>query len=96
MKVETIEEFKARGGKITIVPPQSTPTHTQVLPVKNTIDHGSLSLGSIYAVQLEEKSIPKEKKTGLASLLETSWLPREIKKKILDNVRIYKEQAIEA
>ena len=96
MKVETIEEFLARGGKVTIVPKQEAPIYTQPLPIRSNIDHGSLSLGSIYAVQLEEKSAPKEKKTGLTSLLETSWLPREVKISILENVRIYKEQAIEA
>jgi hypothetical protein len=86
MKVETIEEFKARGGKITVLPPQESPMPTHTVGMKDHFDLGALSLGHVTMADLPEKSTSGKTTSSLKTMLQNSWLPAEIKNRIMEHL----------
>ena len=46
MKVETIEEYLKRGGKVEVIPPQKVPDQTQTMKVRQ----GSGGKGEIFVI----------------------------------------------
>ena len=82
-KVETVEEYLARGGKITVVPPQ--PYETDNI-VRSTAKHSAplmdLDEGAHFFSEFKERKT-KQKKDPLKGI-DLSKLPPEIRKLIDD------------
>lgn len=83
MKIETIEEFLARGGKITKVPPKealqaATPTINQTTGgPANLLSYGEADL--FYG----EARTRKTKKAKVAPKIDFSALPEALRKKYM-------------
>lgn len=66
-KVETIEEFLARGGQITKVDKQEYQGDKHVVPARGTINHDLMSLGDAEFMYGEAVSrAPRKKKEVVA------------------------------
>ena len=83
VKTESIAEYLARGGTITVVPtvvessPEVVKSSTTGSPVKIlTLEEADLYLG--------EKRQKKVKKAKVTSMIDVSALPEELRKKFLD------------
>jgi hypothetical protein len=92
-KAETVEEFLARGGKVTIIPPVIREDTTHTLPVKTTIDFDSLSLGEseyLFGETRQRKSkTPKKRVTSddFTAMVEASGLPASVVEALKNSVR---------
>jgi dipeptidase len=92
-KTETIEEFLARGGKITVIPQSSTKV-SAIVPVKaqNT---GIVSLMSLEEAELmygETKSKVKNKNQKNSNI-DVSALPTELVQKLLNKINSADEKS---
>ena len=91
MKQETVQEYLNRGGTITIIPPQESPTVLSIVPVSTDVDLGNLGLGTAIVVVTPEtkfhgrKITPKTKPT-LVELVKASWLSDDIKEYIFSKI----------
>jgi hypothetical protein len=96
-KQETLQEYLNRGGIITILPPQESPTPTYSIPVANDVDLGSLGLGNALVIMTPETKFSGRKvtkqKPNLASLVKDSWLPDDIKAYIFSKIEEAKNES---
>lgn len=80
-KTETVEEFLARGGKVTVVPPIQP--ENKELTVKSTVVTPPNILSYGEADQLYgRKKKRKKKKTAEISEADIACLPEELRKKL--------------
>ena len=82
-KTETIEEFLARGGKITIIPPVKPEEGKNIIPTRTTIGHDLMSLGEgeFLFGETRAKTAPMKKRVNdddFNKLLENSSLPASV------------------
>ncbi len=92
-KTETIEEFLARGGKITVIPQSNTQVNS-IVPVKAQ-NVGIVSLMSLEEAELmygENKSKVKNK-TQKNSNIDVSALPTELVQKLLNKINSADEKS---
>lgn len=89
MKVETIEEFRARGGIVKVIPPQPAPETKHQVSARSAVDHQQLSLDCIYIVPVSDTQ--DEEPAGLRKLLASSWLPNNIKSAIISELEVVKK-----
>jgi hypothetical protein len=90
-KVETVDEFLARGGKITRVP-TAAPSYKSEL-TKSTKTGGPATIVSMGEADLYHGVSKKSKvKKRAAHAIDISALPEELRKKYIDTVVAAKEQ----
>lgn len=82
-KTETIEEFLARGGQITVVPPVKPDDTKNIVTTRTTIGHDMMSLaeGEFMFGESRAKTSPMKKRVNdddFSKLLDTSTLPANI------------------
>jgi hypothetical protein len=83
-KKETIEEFLARGGKITVIPPNEKSESTHVIPIKTQLDYDMMSLGEgeFLFGETRSKKVKKMKKRvstdDFNKMVESMNLPQDI------------------
>lgn len=89
MRSETIEEFLARGGKVTVVEPQKTEEDKHTIPIKTKIDHDNMSLGNGELIYSEVKA-RKPRKTisneDFLKALNSAKLPQSIVNTIKEKI----------
>lgn len=92
-KKETVEEFLARGGKVTIVPPVAPSEDTHIMPTKTQVDFDIVSLGD--AEYMFGESRTKKVKTikkrvsdeDFKSMVDNSGLPASIIEALKSSMR---------
>lgn len=78
-KVETVEEFLARGGKITVIPPVPHETDNKVHPTTSAAaPMMSLDEGAHFFSEVKKRQ--HEKKKDLLKEVDVSKLPADIRK----------------
>lgn len=89
-KVETYEEFLARGGKPVIIPPQESPDEEPV--VKSTVgglpEIMSLTDGEHFFAEKRKQTKKKVTKEEFADKVSGSSLPPEIMNSLLSKIGI--------
>ena len=89
-KRETVDDFLARGGTISIVPPKVVEEERHTVPVRFTINHDSLSLGDGEFMFGEVKT-RKKKEVKMTSneefnkLLDAYALPSNVRDNLKGN-----------
>jgi hypothetical protein len=87
-KVETVEEFLARGGEVTIVPPQETPEAKQ--PIRSTSGGlpqlMSLSEGEHFFGETRKKAKKKMTNEEFSEKVSNSSLPPEVMASIMEKI----------
>jgi len=95
-KQETLQEYLNRGGSITILPPQESPTVSTPMQVSHDVDLGSLGLGNALVIMTPETKFNGRKTTktkpDLASLVKDSWLSDDIKAYIYSKIEEAKNE----
>lgn len=92
-KTETVEEFMARGGKVTIIPPPERAEEAHTLSVKTKIDFDSLSLGDseyLFGETRTRKTNKTKKKVStedFTKMVEGSNLPTSVMDALKNAVR---------
>lgn len=75
VKIETIEEYQARGGKITVIPPEKVEEQISIITPKQqkiySLDEGALLFG--------KKSERTKKEVKLSDVLDKFDIPDNIK-----------------
>jgi hypothetical protein len=85
MRIETVAEFLARGGKITKVPP-AEPT-VKAESIKSSNAGGVVSIITMEDADLYHGEYkPKKAKKKAKSIIDVSALPEELRKKYIDEV----------
>jgi hypothetical protein len=80
---ETIEEYIARGGKITVIPPVKPEDSSNTIPIKTLINYDLMSLGEgeFMFGETRAKAKPMKKRVNddeFAKMLESANLPSNI------------------
>jgi len=83
-KTETIAEFLARGGKITIVPADQLPIKTD--SIKSITSGGPAIIMSMTEADLYYGEFKARKAKKVASTIDLSALPEALRKKYVDEV----------
>ena len=81
-KRETIEEFLARGGAITVVPPAPEPeeTYTNKVTPMSGASSTMMTLGEGALYYSESRAKPKERKKKLEKTINLDALPSRLLK----------------
>lgn len=87
-KIESITEFLARGGKITVLPTKTPPNMKEI--IKNTSNMGPVTILSLEEADLfygEPQPTKTTKSLKKQSTLDLSALPPALKEKLLSKLK---------
>ena len=81
-RAETIEEYIARGGEITVIPSVKEVEGKRIVSIKSKIDYDLMSLGEGEIMFGESRTRKSSKKKvsddDFASIVDSSNLPKDI------------------
>jgi hypothetical protein len=83
-KTESVAEFLARGGKITVVPANQTPI--KIYSIKSTTNGGPVTIMSMGEADLYYGEFKARKAKKSTSTIDLSALPEALRKKYVDEV----------
>jgi len=81
IKKETVEEFKARGGKVQVVPYQEPIGEKTTIYPRTPVSQDFMDLGEGELFYSEARSLAKRKETPIEALIEK--LPDDIKSLVI-------------
>ena len=88
VKRESVEDYLARGGSITRLPPQEVPDNVYVIPVASAPPTHDLGTGELLFSEFKSKKAKRKKSDGPVKLknIDVNSLPPELVAKLGNKV----------